>query len=325
MIDEKCDTESAQKSVDNNLADIIGLTSQQQEPSPEIKSTANQIIQDSGNCSGDLASNLGLRPSAKFINEDKRHSNSYTSTSPQSTLRHKLQARTHYVNECYKNGKPVLWMLFPEKYPDVTQSFRSMLNKISAFNENDKCKIFLMTGAHEKAGVSTITFNLSLALAFDLVEKRILLVDINISNPSLHSAFGYPVNPGLLDYLFGIRPLDEIIRTSDYPNLDLIPCGSIDYLAITPFDKTVFSYFLDEVRKQYDFVLMDAAPILKSTQTSAISSKADGVIIVVEANRTRWEVMTDLKQRLESDGANLLGSFLNKRKLLIPNWLYRYI
>jgi Mrp family chromosome partitioning ATPase len=119
--------------------------------------------------------------------------------------------------------------------------------------------------------------------------------------------------------------LEEIILSSDYPNLHLIHSGSIDFLTVVPFDLAEFSHFLNDVREQYDFILLDSAPLLKSSQTQSLSSKVDGVIIVAEANRTRWQVMADLKNQLESNGANLIGSFLNKRRFPIPKWLYRWI
>ncbi|MDM8543272.1 CpsD/CapB family tyrosine-protein kinase [Desulfococcaceae bacterium HSG9] len=321
--------ESSRDNGGNNLGNILGLVSPSQNQPKATESLHEKEKLATKSDSGDLASVIGLGASIKMDNQDSdyhaiNHQKTETDTSKGYTNKSKKKsAKPHH----YKKGEPFLWLLYPELYPHVVEVFRYLKTKISASESkrNKKLKTLLITGPDENCGVSTVAFNLALALSFDMIDKRILLVDTNISAPSLHTAFGYPVNPGLIDYLFGIRPLDDIILPSDYPNLHLIPSGSIDYLAVVPFDLTEFSYFLNDVREQYDFVLLDSAPLLKSSKTQSLSSQTDGVIIVAEANRTRWQVMADLKNQLDNNGANLVGSFLNKRRFPIPKWLYRWI
>jgi len=312
------DTLSTQNGRPTTLGDLIGLDLSSLRHLPEKDTLTSKKKQELNSDSRDLASIVGLSQSADIHNDKKSEAN--VSHKNASTIKTK-SAKSHH----HKKGEPFLWLLYPELYPHVVEVFRYLKTKIAASEEDNKLKTFLITGPHEKCGVSTIAFNLALTLSFDMIDKRILLIDTNLSTPSLHNAFGHPVNPGLMDYLFGIRPLDEIILPSDYPNLHLIPSGSIDFLTVVPFDLTAFSHFLNDVREQYDFILLDSAPLLKSSKTQSLSSKTDGVIIVVEANRTRWQVMADLKNQLESNGANLVGSFLNKRRFPIPKWLYRWI
>jgi capsular exopolysaccharide synthesis family protein len=318
---------STKDSKAKDLGDIIGVGPSSQNYLNEVNSFSPKKNLASSNDSRDLASIVGLKPSADFDNGDNRYrlndqKKSENKISDKNTSKITIQsAKPHH----HKKGEPFLWLLYPELYPHVVEVFRYLKTKISASEGDKKLKTFLITGPHENCGVSTVAFNLALTLSFDMIDKQILLVDTNTSTPSLHSAFGYPVNPGLMDYLFGIRPLEEIILSSDYPNLHLIPSGSIDFLTVVPFDLAEFSHFLNDVREQYDFILLDSAPLLKSSQTQSLSSKVDGVIIVAEANRTRWQVMADLKNQLESNGANLIGSFLNKRRFPIPKWLYRWI
>jgi len=323
---EKKETSVSQLTKDlnvGNLGDIMGL--EPPEVSPKRKVSVQGLTQNSKNTSEDLASLVGLETPEKNNRNQADRRDADEKTAVNIFQKPSSQPRTPLVEHRYKKGLPFLWMLYPEKYPQVAENFRSIRNKLNALKENNKFKIFLLAGAHENAGVSTITFNLALTLAFDLVDKQILLVDTNLSKPSLHSVFGYPINPGLMDYLLGIRQLEEIIQATDYPNLQLIPSGTIDHLSVIPFDLESFSFFLQDVRKQFDFVLIDAAPVLKSNQTLAIASKTDGVILVAEANRTRWEVLSEIKQQLENNGANLLGSVLNKRRFFIPKLLYRII
>ncbi len=220
---------------------------------------------------------------------------------------------------------PALWMFSPGKFPLALESFRSLKNKIVALKGNENLSVFLITGASGKVGISTVTFNLGLILGMDLSEKRILLVDANLRNPSLDKVFGISPEPGLMDHFFEGRSLSDVIQASPVPNLDLLPVGQSAHQLMSPFDMEEFSSFIEEVKNNYDFVLIDSEPALQSSRTRMASSKVDGVIIVAEVNRTRLEVISELKRQLEIDGVRIAGCFLNKRIFVIPRWVYRFI
>lgn len=220
---------------------------------------------------------------------------------------------------------PRLWMLDPERWPRAMESFRILKNRISSLGEKEGMKVFLLTGSDRKCGTSAIAFNLSLICAWDMPDLRILMVDANVSHPSLHKAFGISPEPGFADFLYGNVPMPEIIRESCLPNLDLVTFRKNGKGIPSPFSLRSFSDFLQTVKKHYDFIFLDSEPLLSSGHTQIVSSRADGVLLVAEANRTRLEVITELKYRLESSGARLAGSFLNRRRYVIPKWIYRYI
>ncbi|QTA83337.1 AAA ATPase-like domain-containing protein [Desulfonema limicola] len=221
--------------------------------------------------------------------------------------------------------KHALWMITPERCPRVLETFRTFKNSIIFFNENQK-KVFLITGAESKVGVSTIALNFSIVLSRDLPEKRILFVDTNIDNPCLNKIFAYSQDaPCLMDYLLKKVPLNAIIHSSCFENLNLVFSSKIKEQKLYPFNIEIFVQFLNQVRPNYDFIILDSAPALTSSHTRSIYSRADGVILVVEANRTRTQVIAEFQRQLREDKAHLLGSFLNKRRFFIPKWLYRFI
>ncbi len=320
----KTDGEPDRDNVANKLGDLLNLADSPPKRSPNLESKSAQDKRGAKKRSSDLASAVGLGLSDASV-QDKR--DNYKKNSPKASVSSPKKRPKQIVKKSKKRlsqskNAPMLWLLFPELYPSVTESFRYLKSKTFVLERRKSLKTLMVTGPQQKVGVSTIAFNLALILAFDMIDRRILLVDTNLSNPSLHASFDQSINPGLMDYLFGIRPLSEIIRASDYPNLHLIPSGTIETLQVIPFDLKEFDYFLTEVCEQYDYIILDSAPALKSSQTQSLSSKTDGVIVVAEANKTRWQVMADLKQQLENDGANIIGSFLNKRRFPIPKWLY---
>ncbi|HAY23096.1 MAG TPA: hypothetical protein DCY27_13240, partial [Desulfobacterales bacterium] len=93
---------------------------------------------------------------------------------------------------------------------------------------------------------------------------------------------------------------------------------------LSAFDLLKFAAFLEEARSRYDFVLFDSAPILGSSDSFTISTKVDGVILVTEANHTRYETIISIESYLRGS-ANILGVVLNKRRFVIPKLLYNII
>jgi len=310
-----------------DLGDLVGLDPAPNQSLSDLESSPQELPPEEIEEIEDLASLVGLGPAEKsdwpgneFHPEDRRRTMAHPASGTHDSRTVHIQKTGRHRSE----DAPVLWMLEPQKYPRVLESFRLLENKAVTFKEKGNLKTFLLTGSEEKVGVSTVTFNLGLVMSLTLADQRILLVDANLSNPSLHLAFGRATSPGLMEYLFEGLSLTEIIQPSSLPNLDLICIGQFDNQVISPFDSLEFSNFLKEAKRHYSFILLDSAPALRSGQTRNISSKVDGVIVVVEANRTRWQVVSELKRQLESDEARLIGTFLNKRRFVIPKWVYRF-
>jgi len=291
------------------------------------KSNHNQTAKNLGDYMGiDPAPRISTSDSSETNRKiDGKGDSSIIDSFPEQEEKQATYGSPVYGSEEITGEKPAMWMFNPQKFPAVLESFRTMKNKIAALKEKDGLNVFLVSGADEGVGTSTVTFNLGLTLSFDFTDQRILIVDANLYNPSLHNAFNLLSEPGLMDFLMGNAGLESVVRNSPYSNLDLITSGKTDSSIKSPFDLEAFKDFVKEMSGRYDFVLFDSSPVLKSSQTRIISSKIHGVIIVAEANRIRWEVMSEIKRQLSIDGAKLVGSFLNRRKFVIPKWAYRFV
>lgn len=234
------------------------------------------------------------------------------------------RAKRHPTRQ-WGGDTPVLWMLDPESQPGLTENFRAIKSTLVNLMQKEGLSAFVMTGPDRKVGVSVMVFNTALVLAWDLADKRTLIIDANLTWPAVPRSFGIPEEPGLLNYLLDHRSLTASTHEGPLANLDLMPLGKIDEAAVSPFDLVRFDTLLEEAKQTYDYILIDTAPALRSSQTRTVAAKADGVIIIARANQTRWEVALELKRVLEADGGRLLGSVLNKRQFVIPRSLYRFL
>jgi Mrp family chromosome partitioning ATPase len=81
----------------------------------------------------------------------------------------------------------------------------------------------------------------------------------------------------------------------------------------------------DTLAKTFDYVLIDAPAVADLSWAPAIGATTDGVILIVQAERTRWPVALNSKKEFEGSGAKVLGVFLNKRRFYIPARIYRNV
>jgi capsular exopolysaccharide synthesis family protein len=184
-----------------------------------------------------------------------------------------------------------------------------------------KMKVFLFTGTAHGVGVSTTVVSLATAMAGDS-RKKVLLVDANFKTPGLHRAFNLPHQNGLHEIL-NLDDQKELTYKKVGPgNLYLFPSGVNDFVQDSHFESKRFDAFLKDVRKEFDYILIDAAPLNMFPDSAAICSRVDGVILVITYGKTRRQVALRAKKELEIAGAHILGVIINRRKFYIPAWIY---
>ncbi|KTT44403.1 cobalamin biosynthesis protein CobQ [Pseudomonas oryzihabitans] len=186
-------------------------------------------------------------------------------------------------------------------------------------------RVVLLTAANAGSGVTTS----ALALANELARSsrgRVLLVDASFSATALSQQLNLTNHPGFLDLLLETPPptLDDCIQTQPEWTFDVLGSGHVKrYNDRLPPE--VLEDLLDELRLRYRFVVIDAAAIYSPADTLAISALVDGVILVIKAEDTRWEVAQAAVQRLTQAAAKVIGCVFNERKYYMPKWIYDHL
>ena len=241
-----------------------------------------------------------------------------------SSLSSQTGTVSHPIQEEAQRCKPPLWLRTIHGPSGLMDKFRHIKHHLNGLKTKEGMKIFAFTAPHKKAGVSTLTSNLGLVMSRDFLDQRILLVDAHLGMPSLDLGFGLKRHPGLLDYLIDGLDLAQVCQSTFQPNLDLIASGNASGEVASPFDLKRFVDFLEDVRRHYDFVLVDCPPVFAASDAQNICGKVDGVAVIAEANRLRYEVLLASLDEVGSQ-ARLVGFILNKRQMVIPNFLYRFV
>ena len=182
--------------------------------------------------------------------------------------------------------------------------------------------VLAIIGCCRGEGVSTIAANISAMLA-QLGEGRVLLVDANIRCPSAHRIFQTRLGPGLANILTADQDYRDIIASWRFQNLHILTAGIANGSSSGILRPAQFTKLINSMKKDYRYVVFDMPAVREARSAARLASLCDGVVLVVEAERLRWEVLLNAKAQLLNWNANVLGVVLNKRRFPIPEWLYQ--
>jgi capsular exopolysaccharide synthesis family protein len=206
---------------------------------------------------------------------------------------------------------------------------RSLLNLKNAIDSEMKDKesrVILFTSAIQGEGKTTIAASFARVLASG-ESSKILLVDCAVRNPELHRLFGLRSEKGLVDYLAGRAALKDVIQIVDQGALDLVAAGTMEGVEGTQmlFGSERFAIFIKEVAAAYEYVVVDSSAILEAPETPILGSRADGIVMVVFAGKTRREVIKRAMSMVEKLGGAFIGTVLNRKRYYIPEFIYRRV
>lgn len=180
-----------------------------------------------------------------------------------------------------------------------------------------------VTSSRPAEGKTTIASNMTMAIARNMA-KKILLVDACGKNNGVLKFFGLKKGiSGIFDVIDQKKSIEDVIIEHPKHKLHIMPAGTLPKYPIAYFEKVIFQDILNELENIYDIIIFDTPAVVSSPETPYIASFMDGTLLVVEAEKTRWEVARHSKDILNEAGARLLGAFLNKKQMFIPGFIYK--
>jgi polysaccharide biosynthesis transport protein len=192
----------------------------------------------------------------------------------------------------------------------LAEAFRSLRTSILLSTADHPPGSLLVTSTQPAEGKTTVATNLAIALA--QVGQRVLLVDADLRSPSLHRLFGIRDNAGLVSYLTGHQDWHAVVRSSGSPGLDLLFCGPIPPNPSELLSSRSMGELIRSAREQYDFVILDSAPILALADSRILATLVSGVLLVVKSAMIPREQVKQALFAVQSVGANVVGVALNR-------------
>lgn len=179
-------------------------------------------------------------------------------------------------------------------------------------------------GARGGEGVSTVVREFARIAALHC-GKKVLILDAAHHHPTQHIHFKSHYSYGWLDALREKEPIAKACYQVGKTTLFLSPISLQPTLSLWTKDKTSAAAFFQELKGIFDLVLIDSSPAGSSPESVAMSRFVDGVIIVVEAEKTSWRVAASVKESIIKNGGKMLGVTFNKRRYYVPLTIYRYL
>ena len=166
----------------------------------------------------------------------------------------------------------------------------------------------------------------SLAYALSVIGKKdVLLVDGNLQSPQIHRLFNINNTLGFRDVLgHRLDSLDAVIPTA-YAHLYIVASGGNRPSVQRPLEGQEIDEILLQYSSGFDYIVFDGSPTFSSPEPTLFARYFDGVILILECERTKWEVAQESVEKITNAGGSVIGIILNKRKFYIPQVIYNKI
>ena len=192
----------------------------------------------------------------------------------------------------------------------AAESFRILRTNVTSKRKPGEPLCLLITSSGPKEGKTTIHTNLATTLS--QMDAKVILVDLDLRRPRVHSMFGIAKENGISDYLLDkTLELEPLIKKCSVPNLDIITSGYIppnpsELLASARMDEAI-AY----LKMKYDYILCDAPPVIAVTDGMILAQKTDALILVVRVGQADKHVIKRAKELLNNVNVTIAGAVVN--------------
>jgi capsular exopolysaccharide synthesis family protein len=217
-----------------------------------------------------------------------------------------------------------LMVLSEDKRHAFVEAYRNLRSSLLYIAESGtRPRTVIVTSSVPGEGKSLTSANLAITLANS--GSRVLLVDGDLRKGVLHELFGVSPEPGFTEVLAKGMSAEETIQPSNFPNLKLLPRGSVTHRSSELFVNPLAAKFLRDTAAQYDYVLIDTAPVMAADDVTSLAPNMDGTIFVVRADYTSARLARAALDLLYQRQVKVIGLVFNAvRPTTLDYYYYKY-
>ncbi len=207
------------------------------------------------------------------------------------------------------------------KNAQVAEQYRMLRTQVLRKTEGEGDNCLMVTSSVAGEGKTTTAINLAIAIAQE-VHKTVLLVDADLRAPSIHKYLGLTPEKGLVHNLLDDVPLEEILVRTGVEKLTFLPAGGSLPNSTEILRSPRMQRLIQEVKERYRdrYVIFDTTPLLATADAMVLSHFMDGVIMVVQGEKTS---RNDLAKSLSHlAGCNILGMVMNNLSIMEKPYYY---
>lgn len=201
----------------------------------------------------------------------------------------------------------------------VTEAYRTLLTNIEYSSVDKQIQMIAVTSSAPSEGKTTTATNL--AVAYSETGKNVLLVDCDLRKPRLHEVFNTSNLIGLTSVLASKSSLNDTVKPVK-DGLSILTSGPIPPNPVELIRSNMMEQLINTLRDLFDVVIFDTPPVGLVTDAAIISSKLDGVVLVVASGKSQIEATLRAKENLQNVNANLLGAVVTMIPIDTPGYQY---
>jgi capsular exopolysaccharide synthesis family protein len=190
------------------------------------------------------------------------------------------------------------------------ESVRAIFTSLQLSNLDRPPQVILVTSSLPQEGKTTLS--LSLATFAATSGKRVLLMDVDLRHPNVHRDLDSPPEYGLVEYMAGERELEEVIRHHEETGIWYLPVKRQTANPTNLLGSQKLKDLLGELRQQFDFIVLDSAPLLGVTDTKVVSRFADNVLFVMQWNTTSRDTAVNALAHMREARGEVAGIVLTQ-------------
>lgn len=192
---------------------------------------------------------------------------------------------------------------------DIEEEIKSLRTNIQLCGADKK--VILFTSCLASEGKSTTATQISFSLAE--LGKKVLLIDTDLRKSAMkNSVKEGNITAGLTHYLAGQNTMEQTVYQTQNEGMHIIPAGVLPPNPSELLSSQRMDELLEKARAEYDYVIVDAAPLGLVTDAAIVAQKCDGAILLMESGAIKYRLAQEVLQKLRSTKCPVLGAVLNK-------------
>lgn len=208
----------------------------------------------------------------------------------------------------------------PESRHPAAEAFQLLGIRLRHLRRVRTLRKILITSTIPQEGKSFVAANLACVLAAR-TQQKVLLLEGDLRRPTQSKVFGFEIQPGICEWLCGEQELVNCIYRLKDPNICILPAGTASAKSMELLQSGRLTEMMDQLTSWFDWIIIDSPPVLPLADTSAWTSLADGILLVVRQGTTQRKL---LRRGLDAVNAQkVIGAVLNSSKN-IPAGDYYY-
>ena len=172
-------------------------------------------------------------------------------------------------------------------------------------------KVIVVTSCQPNEGKSSVSVETAISMAE--MGKHVLLIDADLRKSVMAARYHIESNiKGLSELLSGLATLEETLCTTNIDGLHVIFSGPVPPNPAELLGGKQTQVLLEKLREIYDYIIIDCPPLGSVIDAAAIASFCDGAILIVAADRVKYNFAQGIKDQLEKSGCKIIGAVLNR-------------